>query len=42
MKRSVLGAMTMNPIGIEFDANELNEKRKTGTPYAELVQYGTA
>jgi catechol-2,3-dioxygenase len=33
---------TNNPIGIEFDANELNEKRKAGTPYAELIQYGTA
>ncbi|NOX50502.1 MAG: biphenyl 2,3-dioxygenase [Gammaproteobacteria bacterium] len=29
-----------NPIGIDFDANQLNAKRKAGVAYEELVQYG--
>ena len=29
-----------NPIGIEFDVNELNSRRIAGAPYEELVRYG--
>jgi len=29
-----------NPIGIEFDVNELNSRRNAGAPYEELVHYG--
>ncbi len=29
-----------NPIGIEFDASDLNEKRKAGISHSELVRYG--
>ena len=29
-----------NPIGFEFSPGELNEKRRSGAPYAELVHYG--
>lgn len=34
------GTFAANPIGIEFDADELVEKYDNGAPYEELVRYG--